>query len=357
MVRKTLAEFKVDYLQVMDEAGNVDKKLMPVLSQKQIIQMYEQMVLIRAFDTKAIALQRQGRMGTYASFLGQEATQVGSALALDKDDWIAPSYRESGAMIARGYPMHMVYQYWAGDERGHALKGPPYVLPISIPVSSQCLHATGIGMALQVQRKKSVALGFLGDGATSKGDFHEAANLAGVYKSPTIFLCCNNQWAISVPRKKQTAAETIAQKAIAYGFEGIQVDGNDVFAMYKAVSDAAKKARAGKGPTLIEAFTYRLSDHTTSDNASRYRTEAELAEWKKKDPILRLRKYMVGEKMWNERDEKQLQERVKKQVEDAVQKMETMPAPKPEEMLLSMYKELTPPLQEQKEYLKRFVWQ
>jgi pyruvate dehydrogenase E1 component alpha subunit len=350
-MRKTIAEFKVDYVQVMDETGNVDKKLMPALSQKQIIQMYEQMVIIRAFDVKAVALQRQGRMGTYAAFLGQEATQVGSALALEKDDWLIPTYRESGAMIARGYPMHMVYQYWAGDERGHALKGPPYVLPISIPVSSQCLHAAGIGMALSIQKKKSIALGFLGDGATSKGDFHEAANFAGVYKSPTIFLCCNNQWAISVPRKKQTAAETLAQKAIGYGFEGIQVDGNDVFAVYSAVMDAAKKARAGKGPTLIEAFTYRLSDHTTSDNAGRYRTEAEVAEWKKKDPILRLENYMVREGMWTDKDEAALQEKAKKLVEEAVAKMEAVPAPKPSDMFTSMYGELTPELREQMEKL------
>ena len=354
MVRKTLAEFKVEYLQVLDETGNVDEKLMPKLSEKQIKEMYELMVLSRAYDAKAFSLQRQGRMGTYASLLGQEAAQIGSALALDDNDWLVPSYRESGALIARKHPMKGMFLFWGGDARGHQVKRPPHNLPISIPVSSQSLHAVGIAMALKKQKKKAVAVGYFGDGATSKGDFHEAANFAGVFNAPVVLICSNNQFAISVSHKQQTAAETYAQKAIAYGFEGIQVDGNDVFAMYKATSDAIKKAKAGNGPTLIEAFTYRMSDHTTSDDAKRYRPAKELEEWKKRDPIDRLQKYMKNKGLWNEKYGKEVQDKAKQQVEKAVEDFEQTPAPEIDDIFKYTFAEMPAGLKEQLDYLKQF---
>ena len=271
MAKKVLKEFKVEYLQVMDEQGNTDDALMPKLSNEEVKRMYETLVLIRVFDQKAFNMQRQGRLGTYIQFKGQEACQVGSAFALHDDDFIFPMYRNSGLLIARKHPIIQVLQYWNGDERG--LKSPQNVnnFPISIPVGTHVVHAVGAAWAAKLRGLKQVAVTYFGEGATSKGDFHEAMNFAGVFNVPVIFICENNQYAISVPRKSQTHADTIAQKAIAYGFEGIQVDGMDIFAVYKATKDAVEKARAGKGPTLIECHTYRMCDHSTSDDASRYR--------------------------------------------------------------------------------------
>lgn len=337
----------------MDEQGKGDAKLMPKLADSDIRKMYELMVLSRTADTKAIALQRTGRIGTYASYLGQEASQVASAYALTDDDWLVPSYRDGAALITRKQPISKILQFWGWDERGHQVKSKN--LPISIPVGSQTLHAAGIAWALKIQKKKSVVIGYFGDGASSKGDFHEAANIAGVFKLPVIFICQNNQYAISVPRSKQTASRTIAQKAVAYGIPGIQVDGNDVFSVYVAVTEALALARAGNGPTLIECVTYRMSDHTTSDDAKRYRTEREVEEWKNKDPIMRLQKYMKEKKLWTENYEQDLQERTKKQVEEAVQLMESEPAPAIDDVFNYMYAEKTTPLKEQLERARRFT--
>ena len=218
-------------------------------------------------------MQREGRIGTYASIWGQEAAQVGSALALTDGDWIFPSFRESGVLVARGYPLWMLYRYWTGDERGMSAPEGLNVFPMSVPVGTQIPHATGAAWAMKLKGHKNVAAVYFGDGGSSKGDFHEGLNFAGVFKVPCVFLCQNNQWAISVPRSSQTAAKTIAQKGFAYGMEGLQVDGNDVVAVYKATKEAAEKARSGGGPTLIECFTYRLDDHTTADDSSRYRSD------------------------------------------------------------------------------------
>lgn len=353
MVKKTIARFEIQYLQVLSQAGKLDKSLSPKLSTKQIKEFYEWMVLIRAFDTKAISLQRQGRIGTYASFLGQEASQVGSALALEDSDWMVPSYRESGALVVRGHPMKGVYQYWGGDVRGNYANVPPYNLPIAIPVGSQTLHAAGIAMALSLQKKKAAALCYFGDGATSKGDFHEAANFAGVFRAPVIFLCQNNQFAISVRRRHQTASQTIAQKAIAYGIEGIQVDGNDVIAVYKATMDALKRAKNGEGPTLIESFTYRMSDHTTSDDAKRYRTDKEVTEWREKDPIQRLKKYMQSQKIWTESYQESVEKKAKEQVEAAVVEFEKTTPPAPEDIFQFTYAKVSPTMERHRETMLR----
>ena len=299
MVMKSIGEFSVTYLQILDEFGVCDKKLMPSISRDVLVEMYNAMVLTRAFDDKALKLQRQGRLGTYAPMRGQEACQIGSAFALQKDDWVFPAFRENGIFMIKGVSAEMLFRYWAGDERGMQIPKDVNILPVSITVGAHLPHAVGASMAFKYQKKKNVSVVYFGDGATSEGDFHTAMNFAGVYKVPCIFICQNNQWAISVPVKDQTASKTIAQKAIAYGFPGVQVDGNDVFAVYSAMTTAVDRARNGEGPTLIECFTYRLTDHTTSDDAKKYRPESEVREWEKKDPLPRFENYLLQEKILN----------------------------------------------------------
>ncbi|MBI2650768.1 pyruvate dehydrogenase (acetyl-transferring) E1 component subunit alpha [Candidatus Woesearchaeota archaeon] len=349
MVKRVLKEFKVEYLQVLDENGNCDESLMPKLSNEEIKKIYEMLVLVRVFDQKAFNMQRQGRLGTYIQFKGQEACQVGSAIALEDKDFVFPMYRNSGLLIARKHPIVQVLQYWGGDERG--LRSPENVnnFPIAIPVGTQVPHAVGAGWATKLKGIKQVSAVYFGDGATSKGDFHEAMNFAGVFNVPVVFICENNQFAISVPRKKQTHSETIAQKAIAYGFEGIQVDGMDVFAVCKAMKDAVEKARNGKGPTLIECFTYRMCDHSTSDDASKYRTKEELEEWAKKDPIERLEKYMRKKNLLDDAYKENILSKSKDIVEKAVTEFEKMPAPDPKDIFRYVFAEMT---QQQKEEMK-----
>ena len=352
MPKKVLKDFKVEYLQIMDENGDCDESLMPKLSSEDIKKMYEMLVLVRVFDQKAFNMQRQGRLGTYIQFKGQEACQIGSAAVLEDDDWIFPMYRNSALLIARKHPIVQILQYWNGDERG--MKSPDKVnnFPISIPVGTQMIHAAGAAWAAKLKGTKQVAVTYFGEGATSKGDFHEAMNFAGVYSVPCIFLCENNQFAISVPRAKQTHAETIAQKAIAYGFEGIQVDGMDIFAVYKAAKDAADKARAGKGPTLIEAFAYRMCDHSTSDDASRYRSKEELEMWVKKDPIERLEKYMKKKGLLDDAYKEKVLNQSKEVIEKAVTEFEKIPNPDPKDMFRYVYAEMT---QQQKEEMEEIL--
>ena len=335
--------------QILNEDGKiVNFREMPRLKNGDIKRMYELMVLSRVFDDTALKLQREGRMLTFASLLGQEASQIGSALAMRKDDWFAPSFREHGVFLTFNYPMDMLYQYWAGDERGMKIPEGINALPVCIPVGTQVPHAVGIAWAMKLQGKDSVAVAYFGDGGTSKGDFHEGMNFAGVFNIPCVFICQNNQWAISVPISRQTASETLAEKAFAYGFEGVLVDGNDVFAVYKVVKDAIEKARAGKGPTFVECYTYRLESHTTADDWKKYRPQEEVEEWRKKDPIDRLRKYMESEGIWNEDYEKKVWDNVKAQVNEAVRKFEAVEPPKPQDMFEDVYGEMPPELEEQR---------
>ncbi len=355
MPLKTIASFKVPYLQILDENGKADVNLMPKLKPEEIKKMYELMVLSRVFDDKALALQRQGRIGTYAPVRGEEACQVGSAILLDKKDWLMPSFREAAAFIARRIPMHTIFQYWAGDERGSDMPKDHNTFTVSVPVGSHMLHAVGAAMAAKFRKEKTIALTYFGDGATSEGDFHEACNFAGVYKAPVVFICQNNQYAISVPVRRQTASQTIAQKAIVYGFDGIQVDGNDIFAVHKAAKEAIEKARSGQGPTLIECFTYRMGDHTTSDDASRYRTKEEVDAWSKKDPIVRLEKYMTKKGLWNKKYGGKILEESKKKVEQAVKDMELVSAPSVEDIFSYTYAEMPAHLKEQLAELKEEI--
>jgi pyruvate dehydrogenase E1 component alpha subunit len=283
-----------------------------------LIPLYQGMVLTRAFDLKAVGLQRTGRLGTYAVSLGQEAVSVGVASAMAQEDVLFPSYRDNGALLWRGVKMEEILLYWGGDERGSHWSGPAHDFPFCVPVGSQAPHAAGVAFAFKLRREPRVAVCLLGDGATSKGDVYEAMNFAGVQNLPVVFVVNNNQWAISVPLRLQTGAETLAQKAIAAGFPGEQVDGNDVIAVREAAAQAIGAARAGGGPRLIEALTYRLGDHTTADDAARYRKAAEVQGYWKEEPIARLRSYLVGAKAWGKTDEEQLSSRCQQRVEKAV---------------------------------------
>jgi pyruvate dehydrogenase E1 component alpha subunit len=355
MPKGVTEEFKVTMLTILDEEGNSDDALKPDLTDDQVKRLYELMVLTRAFDNLALKLQREGRIGTYPSSRGQEATQVASAYALEESDWLFPAFREAGAYITRGWPLEMQYQYWAGDERGSKLPESSRIFTISIPVGTQIPHAVGFAWAAKLKGDKIAVLAYLGDGATSEGDAHEGMNFAGVFKVPVVVLCQNNQWAISVPRSRQTAAKTLAQRAFSYGFEGLQVDGNDVFAVYKATKEALDKARSGNGPTLIECVTYRMGDHTTSDDAQRYRTSRELEEWTKRDPIERLRKYMKKNSIWSNDYENKVQAEASEKVRVAAERFESVKPPEVEGLFAWTYAEFPPNLKKEYEDLVRSI--
>lgn len=353
MPRKVLGEWKTEYLQILDPEGNMDESLDPHLSRALLESIYYHMLLARAFDETAVALQREGRLLTYGPLRGQEAAQVPVALAMEAGDWLLPSFREHGAIMARGVSPKMLFQYWGGDERGHGYPKDVNILPVAVPVASQIPHGVGIAWALKLRKERACAVVFFGDGATSKADFHEGLNFAGVLRTPNVFVCQNNQWAISVPRSKQTASETLAQKAIAYGFEGIQVDGNDPIGMYVAAKQAVDKARAGGGPTLIEAFTYRMGDHTTADDATRYRGREEVEEWAKKDPIERLRKYLTKIEALDREKDLQLRQRAAEAVAKAVKDYEAEPPQAIQDMFGFTFADMPPHLKEQWEYAWR----
>ena len=341
MAEKILESFQVKRLEILDEEGGADASLIPPLAASQVKGIYEKMLLARAFDERALRLQREGRLGTYASIRGQEAAQVASAFAAERSDWILPSFRETGVHITAGYPVHMLFQYWSGDERGMKCPEGLNVFPICISVSTHLPHAVGAAIAMKIRKERKAVMAYFGDGATSKGDFHEAFNMAGVFRAPVVFICQNNQWAISVPVSKQTAAKTLAQKAFAYGFPGIQVDGNDAFAVYKAADEALKRAREGGGPTFIECLTYRVSDHTTADDSSRYRQAREVESWKAKDPMKRLKLYMEKEGLLTEADQKRLDEKNQEILDGAFRKMEEIGPQPPSGMFAYTYKEPT----------------
>src|SRR3989344_606335 len=355
MPEKIVGKFEVKYFQVIDENSKVDGKLLPKIGKSTIKEMYSAIVLARKFDEEVLKLQRQGRIGTYASHQGQEASQIGSVFAFTNREWIFPSFRENAALISLGVPMHLLYAYWGGDERGSRTPDKFRDFPVSIPVGSQPIHAVGAAWAAKLKGTDEAMVVYFGDGATSEGDFHEAMNFAGVFKVPVVFICQNNQYAISVPREKQTASETLAQKAIAYGFEGLQVDGNDVFGVYKATKEALEKAKAGKGPTMIECITYRLQDHTTADDASRYRSKDEVEEWKNKEPLGRFEKYLLKEKIITEKDVEKISADAVKKVDKAVEEYEAMPAPAPTDMFDYLFAELPFRLSEQRAYLEQMV--
>lgn len=337
------ATFKIDYLQFLDAHGKVVTPLPAFAADATaLIPLYRAMVLMRIYDAKAIALQRTGQIGTYASVLGKEAVEAGVGAAMEKDDVLLCTYRENGVQMMRGVTMRELLLYWGGDERGSDFAGPRRDFPTCITIASQCLHAVGIAYAIKLRRQPRAVVCHLGDGATSKGDFYEAINAAGTWRLPVVFVVTNNQWAISVPRTVQTAAQTLAQKAIAAGFEGVQADGNDVVAVHHAMRVALAKTRSGGGSTLLEAVTYRLADHTTADDASRYRPPEEVAAAWKNEPVLRLRNYLSEAGVWNKALEEELLKQSNEQVQAAAQSYLDTPAPPVEQMFGHLYATLPP---------------
>jgi len=315
-----VARFEIRYSRFLDPKGNALRPLPDFAAARaELVALYRGMVLARAFDAKAVALQRTGRLGTFPSALGQEAVAVGIAAAMREEDVFLPAFREHGAQLWRGVSLVELFLFWGGDERGSDFAGPREDFPICVPVGTHAPHAVGVALAFKLRREKRVAVCAFGDGATSKGDVAEALNIAGVWRLPLVFVINNNHWAISVPLAQQTAAKTLAQKAVAAGIEGEQVDGNDIIAVREAVGRAVAKARAGGGPTLIEALTYRLSDHTTADDARRYRSDADVSPHWAEDPITRLRNYLVGRGIWAKADEEALLSEAAAAVDKAVE--------------------------------------
>lgn len=315
-------------------------------------ELYGWMVLTRTFDEKAIKLQRTGQLGTYPSSLGQEAVFVAIGRTLHKNDIYAPYYRDYGAMLQRGVTMVDILRYWGGSEWGSHYADNAQDFPLCVPIATQCLHAAGAAKAIQYRGEKRVALATCGDGATSKGDFYEALNVAGAWQLPLVLVVNNNQWAISVPREAQTAAHSIAQKAIAAGIHGIQVDGNDSIALYAVLSEAIQQARETGKATLVEAITYRLCDHTTADDASRYSTKETLAMAWEREPIRRLRQYMIHENHWNHEKEQQLLKACKDRVEAAVTTYLNTPKHPPSSMFEHLYATLPSDIQAQYDSVK-----
>ncbi len=345
----TSFEGRVESMSILDKDGKADRSLEPKLDDAMLERMYSLMVLGRTWDKKCLALQRTGRMYTFPPLEGQEAICVGATLASSPRDWLFPTYREASLVYhMRGHPAYMSNLMWMGLEEGLRLEPKTRCFPYATPIATQLPHAVGAAYALRMKGEDAASVAFCGDGGTSEGDFHDALNFAGVWNAPCVFIVSNNQWAISVPRRMQTRSETIAQKALAYGFAGVQVDGNDILSVYKAAGDALARARSGKGPMLIECITYRMGPHTTADDPKRYRSEEELAYWRERDPITRFRKYLEGKGIWSEAFEKKVQEDVAAFVEKAVKEAEAY-KPEPRDMFRHMYAKMPKELEKQME--------
>ncbi|MBI5227242.1 pyruvate dehydrogenase (acetyl-transferring) E1 component subunit alpha [Candidatus Micrarchaeota archaeon] len=339
-------EGKVDYIQILDKDGKIDSALDPKLPSELLEKMYRYMVLARAWDKKNLVLQRTGRMYTYAPVEGQEAIVIGSGLAAAPTDWVFPTYRETFLYHMRGASLGELNVGWMGWEDGLKIDQKMCCFPLAIPIATQFAHAVGGAYALKLRGINSAALVYGGDGSTSEGDFHDALNFAGVWNSGVVFVVSNNQFAISVPRKWQTKSETIAQKALAYGFKGVQVDGNDILAVYSVIKEAANKAREGHGPTLIEAITFRMGPHTTADDPKKYRSEEEVAYWRERDPITRFQIYLKGKGIWTQEYEQKLQTECSALVEEGVAKAEGFKAD-PKNIFKFVFKDMTKDLEEQ----------
>lgn len=335
---------KVEMIQYLDKDGNAVKSFDDIQSEE-LLDMYQWMVDARVFDNRAMKYQRQGRIGTYAPFRGQEAAQVGSAFALREQDWIYPSYREAAASLVRGMDMSQFFLYTMGHIKGLSNKD-VNIFPVQIIIAAQCLHAVGGAWASKYKKLDEVSVAYVGDGGTSEGDFHEALNFAGVYKLPVIFFVQNNQWAISVPISKQTASKSIAQKALAYGIDGIQVDGNDIIAVNKVMKDAIEHAKNGK-PILIEAVTYRQGPHTTADDEKKYRNKEEENKWMELDPIKRMKALLISKGLLDEELNTKMYEDAEKKVTQAFEiAINTSPTTL-QDIFNNVYEEKTPQLIDQ----------
>jgi pyruvate dehydrogenase E1 component alpha subunit len=349
-----VAQFEISFSRFLDSSAQLVAELPAFARDSAVLEeLYRMMMLTREFDARAVTLQRTGQLGTYPSSLGQEAVSVGLAHAMNSTDVFVPSFREQGAQLVRGVSLLELLLYWGGDERGSDFSGPREDFPVSVPVGSQVAHAVGIALAIKLRKEPRAVVCVMGDGATSKGDVYEAMNVAGAWQLPVVFIINNNGWAISVPRAAQTASETLAQKAIAAGFQGEQVDGNDVIAVRHATACALEKCRDGQGPHLIEALTYRLGDHTTADDASRYRSDEEVSSHWQADPLARLRDYLGSSCDWDRDKEELLIAGCKQQIEEAVQAYLATPPQAVSSMFDYLYAELPAPLSGQREAVLR----
>lgn len=336
-------------LEILRADGSLAEGWESPMNPEQIQEALRWMVLSRTFDQRGFSLHRQGRFGTFSPVTGQEAAVVGSSLALDpQTDWIVPQYRELPALLRHGYPLDRFMMYFMGNPAGGQVPSEVKVLPIQISLAAQLPHATGLAWGLKLQGKDGVVMTYCGEGASSEGDFHEALNLAGVVKAPVVFILQNNGWAISTPRERQSATATFAQRAPGYGFPGILVDGNDLFAVYAAASEAVDRARSGEGPTLIEAKTYRLWAHNTADDPTRYVDPADLERWRQLDPISRVERYLERQGAWNEADQTALREEVDNEISRALETAWAAPEPNPMQLFDHVYAEAPPRLQRQR---------
>ncbi len=351
-----------DVLRVLREDGSLDPATDPGLAQEEVVGLYRAMMRVRALDERLVTLQRQGRIGFHIGSLGEEATILGSAYATRPADWIFPCYREFGAALWRGMPLQRYVDNMFGNSNDPA-KGrqmPDHYCwkkghfgSVSSPIGTQITQAVGFAWAAKIKKDDVVALVYFGEGATSSSEFHNGMNFAGVFKAPVVMLCRNNGWAISVPTERQTASATFADKGIAYGVPGVRCDGNDLFAVIKATRDAVERAARGEGPTLIEALTYRLSGHSTSDDPKAYRPEAGLDPWKRKDPIARLRRHLERTVGWSDAQDKELESDVDAELKAAIQVAEQTPAPSLDSLFEDVYAEVPWHLAEQRDQLKR----
>lgn len=341
---------------IIDNEGEIiNKEFFPEISDQEIVKAYKDMLFARTADLQIVSYQRQGRIYTYPPNYGQEAIHGALGKIMEDDDWLVPAFRELGAWLAKGVSLKEVFMYFMGHENGSAFKDAKNILPISVPIASQLTHATGIGYEIKYNDKKAVVFGIVGDGGTSEGDFHEALNFAGVWKVPVIFVVQNNQYGISTPFKMQTASNGIAVKSIAYGIKGIQVDGNDFFAMYKALHEAKTYALAGNGPVLIEAVTYRKGAHTTSDDPTKYRTKEEELSWDEKDPLKRLKAYMIKKAIFSEKQEEKLIPEYKKEIDRIFEETEKEMNYEFDDIFKYMYDEIPADLLQQKAEYQRFL--
>ncbi|MBZ0187789.1 MAG: pyruvate dehydrogenase (acetyl-transferring) E1 component subunit alpha [Candidatus Obscuribacterales bacterium] len=349
----------IEYLGILDENAKLDKELEPKLSNETLKKMYHYMLLGRRADERMLKMQRQGRLGTFPQAAGHEAISLASVMNIKPTDWHVPAYRELAGMLYRGWPLENVILFWNGFEEGTRPPENVNDLPICVPIASQLLHAAGIGMAMKLKGEKKVVMTYFGDGASSEGDCHEALNFASVYKAPVVFVCLNNQYAISVPLSRQMNCETIAQKAIAYGMPGIKVDGNDALAIYQATNEAVERARAGGGPTLIEALTYRITPHTTADDPKKYRSDSETAEWLKKEPLSRFARYLKAKGVVDDKGLEKMEQEVDDLVRAAVEKAEELAKSaeltNPFNMFDSLYSDTPQFLQEQRQEMEEKV--
>jgi pyruvate dehydrogenase E1 component alpha subunit len=342
--------------QVMDDDGKIiNKPWMPQIEDDKLVKAYKDMLFARTADLQIVSYQRQGRIYTYPPNYGQEAIAGAAGAVIRDEDWMVPAFREMGTMLAKGVTLKELFLYFMGYEDGSKFSAAKNTLPISVPIASQLIHAAGIGYSIKYKKEDKVVFAFVGDGGTSEGDFHEAVNFAGVWKVPVIFIVQNNQYGISTPTKMQTASESLAIKGIAYGVKSLRVDGNDYFAMYKAIEESVKVCKEGEGPVLIEAVTYRKGAHTTSDDPTKYRTKEEEDSWECKDPLRRLKTYLIDKKLWSDEEEQKIIPQFKEEVDRQFKDAENYgPYPK-EDVFKYLYAEIPDDLKEQEREYDNFL--